>query len=475
MAEVKHPSRSTCQSSPCRVRELRTPQTVERGAISLVQEVFPPFLLAGLGMVAAGLLLGVVHHWPVFQEANEMLILVPALLGLKGNLEMTLAARLSTHANLGHMDTGGQLVPIVTGNFAVVLCQAIVVGFLASIVAVALDLLTAGQWHANHLLLLSSSAVTAASTASLLLATIMILIVLLARRYGINPDNVASPIAGMLGDFCTLGLLAMFAHIYWSTHESCLWLQWSAIIFFCLLAPCSARVAFSNPHTERVLREGWTPVIVSMLISSFGGLILKHAVQHFRVLAEFAPVTNGAGGNLAAVQSSRLSTDLHTHGDLGTGVIPLSPQSRQTSNGRLKKLQMDEEEPLTPGGTFSALFKSANEHACTARVLIGLAVPGAFCFVFLIVAVRSRCTAVPDPLFMFLYICAVLLQVCILFVAAHGIVNVLWRSGINPDNAAIPYVTSLGDLVGTTCLTVAFVVLQLLGGVPWDGPAPVAR
>jgi len=32
----------------------------------------------------------------VFKEITEIYILVPALLGLKGNLEMTLASRLST-------------------------------------------------------------------------------------------------------------------------------------------------------------------------------------------------------------------------------------------------------------------------------------------------------------------------------------------------------------------------------------------
>lgn len=39
---------------------------------------------------------GVFQHWEVFNEISEVFILVPALVGLKGNLEMTLASRLST-------------------------------------------------------------------------------------------------------------------------------------------------------------------------------------------------------------------------------------------------------------------------------------------------------------------------------------------------------------------------------------------
>jgi solute carrier family 41 len=43
---------------------------------------------------------------------------VPALLGLKGNLEMTLASRLSTQANLGNMDTRKEKIKMIGGNMA---------------------------------------------------------------------------------------------------------------------------------------------------------------------------------------------------------------------------------------------------------------------------------------------------------------------------------------------------------------------
>jgi solute carrier family 41 len=58
-----------------------------------------PFLIAGFGMVLAGTVLDIVQHWNLFKEVPETFILVPALLGLKGNLEMTLASRLSTQVS----------------------------------------------------------------------------------------------------------------------------------------------------------------------------------------------------------------------------------------------------------------------------------------------------------------------------------------------------------------------------------------
>ncbi len=55
-----------------------------------------PFLIAGIGTVSAGILLEHVQTWPLFVNVPEIFILLPALLGLKGNLEMTLASRVST-------------------------------------------------------------------------------------------------------------------------------------------------------------------------------------------------------------------------------------------------------------------------------------------------------------------------------------------------------------------------------------------
>jgi len=43
------------------------------------------------------------------------------------------------------------------------------------------------------------------------------------------------------------------------------------------------------------------------------------------------------------------------------------------------------------------------------------------------------------------------------------LVHWLWLNKIDPDNSAIPYLTALGDLLGTGLLAVAFLILYAIG------------
>ncbi|XP_012055753.1 PREDICTED: solute carrier family 41 member 1-like [Atta cephalotes] len=323
---------------------------------SISIQMFIPFLLAGFGMVAASLLLDVVQHWPVYQVVSEVYILVPALLGLKGNLEMTLASRLSTQANLGQMDTTKQQWTLVMGNLALIQCQAMVVGLLASLAAVILGWIPEAHFDIHHGLLLCASALITASVASFVLGLVMVAVILLSRRMNINPDNVATPIAASLGDLTTLALLSWIASILYKAIGSAPWAAPLLIAYCVFITPVWGYIAARNPFTKEVLDYGWTPVISAMLISSLGGLILDYTISSYKGIAVFQLVINGVGGNLVAVQASRISTSLHK--DYHTGV-------QKTLNICISP--------------FHAFFAKGG-HARTARVLLMMVIPGHLIF-----------------------------------------------------------------------------------------------
>lgn len=86
------------------------------------------------------------------------------------------------------------------------------------------------------------------------------------------------------------------------------WLAPLIIAGYILAIPLWVWIAKKNLQTREVLYHGWTPVMGAMLISSVGGLILDFMVSRFEGIAVFQPVINGVGGNLVAVQASRIST-----------------------------------------------------------------------------------------------------------------------------------------------------------------------
>lgn len=75
--------------------------------------------------------------------------------------------------------------------------------------------------------------------------------------------------------------------------------------------------SYKNEFVKETLYQGWTPVIIAMLISSFAGMVLEYAIIMYDGVAVFQPVVNGVGGNLVGIFASRLSTSLHKTAIMG--------------------------------------------------------------------------------------------------------------------------------------------------------------
>ncbi|KAH8027532.1 hypothetical protein HPB51_007082 [Rhipicephalus microplus] len=412
---------------------------VDETPVEILVQVFVPFMLAGLGMVAAGVLLNKAKDLDAFKQIPELMVMVPPLLGLKGNLEMTLACRISTLANLGNAGSRSALLNIAAGNLALIQCQAIVAGLVAALLAVIKSFAAGGYLDWNHVLTLFTSAALTAELASIVLASVMILVIVMCQRLRMNPDNVATPVAASLGDVITLALIAGFATLLHVPLQDYQWVSGILLGLVVLLAPLWAFLAYRNSYTREVLSQGWLPVLFAIVISSGGGYILEIASTRYKGLAAYQPVINGVGGNLVAVQASRISTYLHL-----TAERPNLPP--------------DESRCVGP---FAVFFGSCL-HARTARLLLLLLVPGQLIFVAVIDSVEGDGEAFHGP-FVALYVAAAIIQVCILLYVARVLVYALWSRGTDPDNAAIPFLTALGDLLGGGLLALVYWILDLIG------------
>ena len=75
------------------------------------------------------------QHWKELSRVDELIMIIPVVLNLKGNLEMNLSARLSTAANIGELDKPETRRQIILGNLTLLQVQASVVSFVAACVA----------------------------------------------------------------------------------------------------------------------------------------------------------------------------------------------------------------------------------------------------------------------------------------------------------------------------------------------------
>jgi solute carrier family 41 len=75
------------------------------------------------------------QHWRAMKQIDELIMLIPVILNLKGNLEMNLSARLGTAANVGELDKSEAQRMIISGNLLLLQVQATVVSFIATCVS----------------------------------------------------------------------------------------------------------------------------------------------------------------------------------------------------------------------------------------------------------------------------------------------------------------------------------------------------
>ncbi|CDH51662.1 solute carrier family 41 member 1 [Lichtheimia corymbifera JMRC:FSU:9682] len=393
---------------------------IETGYTStMAREALPSLIISVIGLIVAGVLMDKFQGWDVFTKTPELFILVPILLNLKGNLEMNLAARFSTAANLGELDHGPTRRSLVIGNLALLQVQALVSGAIAGLASFALGLVTKPGGNAStyfECMYMTSSAMISAAASSAILGVFMCGLIILCRHLRVNPDNIACPMASSTGDIVTLVLLAGCAVGLQEKMHSLL----STFLFLTMVAllPLFGIIVWKNVHVKELLFGGWTPILVAMVISSLAGVVLEKYVEEYKGVALLTPVLIGLAGNLGSIYASRISTCLHC--------------------------------------------ETKEDYKLVEFTLLIMNIPVQVVFLIIIWAFHMGQLNY-NFWFCLAYFCVSMICTWISLKSGKIMTLAFWKRGYDPDTYVLPYLTAGIDVVGTGLLVLAFAFLTVSG------------
>lgn len=406
----------------CRAVVARVRLLVRSEAASLRQG-FVALLFSSGGDLLAGLTLAGMTD--SLERLPGLLILVPAAIGMRGNIFGALGSRLGSSIHAGTFRLSRRLDTVVGQNLAASLLLSIIVSLaLAGIAkAVAVGFGVQGAISLADFVVIS---VVGGLISSVFVAMITVGVAGASVRRNWDMDNVASPIVTAAGDIVTLPslLLASFlVEISWVT---------PSIAGICTVVGVMALVATVRLKARllrRIVFESLPVLMLAGIVDVVAGNVIEARLDSFlryeALLVLIPPFLEDAGA-LGGILSSRLSTKLH----LGL-IEPRRMPSRVVFDDVLLIFML-----AVP------VFVLVGISADVVSAIAGFQSPGWFemIAVSLIAGLLTTVGAV-----------------VVAFYGASG----TYRFGLDPDNYGIPIVTSSLDLLGVFSLILALVVLGL--------------
>ena len=175
---------------------------------SIVREALPFELMATIGGVISGLILSGMSN--ELELIPGLIVITPAVLGMRGNISCTLGSRLGSAIHMGlitKIDRNPELVNNVSGSLLLSLMMSFILGIVGHLITVGLGLQSAGAFT------LTLIAVLAGVSSGIILSFVAVLLALGMFRFGFDPDNVVTPAIATIGDIVSMIMLFMAAKV----------------------------------------------------------------------------------------------------------------------------------------------------------------------------------------------------------------------------------------------------------------------
>jgi len=360
-----------------------------------------------------------------FARYPGLLLLVPAAIGLRGNIFGALGNRVSTSIHAGELQLRLRGSTVLGQNVvaagALTLGMSVVLVALAALLAVGLDL--GPTMGLADLTLISVAGGTVASL-PVLAATLGLAAG--AVRFGWDLDNVTAPLVSTLGDVLTLPALWLATGLlgYGLASSGAGWALGVAGVAAVVVA-----MRASLPQLRRIVRTSMPILVVAGLVSTLAGVTLEKRLGTFTELPALlilVPAHLSSAGALGGILSGRLSSKL---------LLGLAPLTAVPSRAAREDL-------LFVAGLSLPAFVVNGVGAHLVAGALDVSSPGVLELVAASVLGGIAAMAV------------------VLAIAYYGTIATI-RNDLDPDTYGIPTVTSTVDLVGALTLIIAISMLGL--------------
>ncbi|HUP87576.1 MAG TPA: magnesium transporter [Acidimicrobiales bacterium] len=373
--------------------------------------------------LVAGAFLGSITG--TFQRFPGLLVLVPAAIGLRGNIFGTFGSRISTTIHSGTFRLSTRRDTVLGQNVlaAGILTLAMSVMLAVTTKAVAIAVGLEGTITILDLAVIS---IVGGFLGSLVVMAATLGLTAGAVRYGWDLDNVNAPLVSTLGDVLTLP--ALFVGTF--------------LVGFAVVTPAlgGALIVASGAATlwslrtkldllPRIVKESLPVLAVAGGISAMAGILLEKRFESFHAfpaLLVLVPAQLSSAGALGGILAGRLSSKIHL------GVVIPQPVPGREARGDMVFAGVLAIPVFAFNGLGAHFVGRALHHASPGilQIMVASLAGGLLSMVFVVA------------------------------LAYYGTILSV-RAGVDPDTYGIPVVSSSVDFIGAFTLILAIVALGI--------------
>ncbi len=378
---------------------------------------------AATGLIA-GVTLGKIEG--TLRELPGLIILVPAAVGMRGNVFGALGSRLGTSVHTGTFRLSRRLDTEVGQNLAAAVLLSVALSWILAIAAKAIAAAT-GHGSIGVAQYVVISVIGGLIPIAVVMAITVSVTAVSARR-GWDVDNVAAPIVTAAADSVTLPSLWLAAHLVIDRPS----LVDGLAAVSTMLAVASLFVtlrAKGYSLMRRIVRESVVVLILSGVISMFAGLTLQGrlgTLARYQVLFVLVPPLLSLSGSLAGILSSRVASKLHL------GLLDSTRFNVRAIGEDIALVYL----------LSAAIFSVLGVATFVVASLLGLTAPS-------LLAVLGAA------------LIAGMLATTLTMFAGYAAAVATFRLEWDPDNFGIPLTASCSDLLGSIALMLTIVALGL--------------